>query len=906
MPNWKEEITQRIGETEPSMLEELAQHLEARFEELQSYDAVMSEWSAGDLHAELARIMRRRREPAAPGNPAAGLWQDVRYGLRQLRLNPGFATVAILSLALGIGANTAIFQLLNAVRLRSLPVANPQELVNVHFAKIHSASGSFRGTYGQSTYAMWQQVRTHGEGFSGMFAWGTEDFDLATSGQRRYTRDALWVSGDFYQVLGVHALLGRVFTAADDPNGSQGCASPGVVISHAFWQREFGGDSNVVGRKITLNRVPLEIIGVTPPGFYGVEVGRSYDLALPLCAAKIFAPEQLTRGNVWWLAIMGRLKPAWSVERASAQLAAASPAILQASVYEKWNAANTSDFLDAQLGAVPAAGGLSELRHDYKDSLELLLLIAGLVLLIACANLANLMLARGAVRQKEIAVRLALGASQLRLIRQLLVESALLAAAGTVLGALLARNLSRLLIAFLRTADQPVFVDLGSDWRVFAFLAGLAVATCLLFGLVPALRAARAAPVDAMKNVGRGISESRQGSRLRHALLVSQLSLSLVLLIGSFLFIRSLRNLVNVDAGFQQTGILVTQYNFSDLHLAPQDRLALRRDLLRRAAAVPGVESVASGAIVPISDSFSNDNVQMEGEKSPRVEVVNFNRVSPGYFATVGAPLLAGRDFDTRDQPGAFLAAVITETFVRRLTPNANPLGRRFRVNGDRDDPDRIYEIVGVVKDSKYATLRENFSPLAYLAAAQDSADRNWDNILIRSAMRSGQALPPLMSGMREVMQEASPKISYQFVDFEAQVNDSLRQDRLMAALSSAFGMLALILSTVGLYGVISFTVARRTQEIGIRMALGADRARISTLILREASWLLAAGLAAGSAMALYVLRLAEKMLYGLEPQDPWSFVASATVLAGVALAASYVPARRAARLDPMVALRQE
>ena len=286
MPDWRQAIRERLPDANESVVEELAQHLEARFEELESYDAVMSEWSVTELRAELVRL-QRRKEPPQPGNPTSGLWQDVRYGLRQLRLNPGFAAVAILSLALGIGANTAIFQLLNAVRLRSLPVAQPQELVNVRFASIRNTSGSFRGTFGQSTYAMWQEVRKQSQGFSGMFAWGSDSFDLATGGEKRYTRGALWVSGEFFQVLGVHAERGRVFTAADDPSGPQGCRAPGMVISHAFWQREFGGDPAIVGRKITLNRMPVEIIGVTQPGFYGVEVGRSYDLALPLCASKL-------------------------------------------------------------------------------------------------------------------------------------------------------------------------------------------------------------------------------------------------------------------------------------------------------------------------------------------------------------------------------------------------------------------------------------------------------------------------------------------------------------------------------------------------------------------------------------------------------------------------------------------
>ncbi len=903
-PDWKRAVRERLGDLEDSVVEELAQHLESRFAELPSYDAVMSEWSAEDLRAELVRI-KRRREPPQPGNPAAGLWQDVRYGLRQLRLNPGFAAVAIISLALGIGANTAIFQLLNAVRLRSLPVPNPQELVNVRFANLKDNSGSFRNRYPQVTYAVWEQVRSQSQGFSGLFAWGPEGFDLAESGQTCYTQDGLWVSGEFFQVLGARPLLGRVFTAADD---QRGCASPGVVISHAFWQREFGGQASVIGRKLTLDQHPFEVIGVTPPGFYGVEIGRSYDLAIPLCAAQIFSPDRngVDHRNVWWLAIMGRLKPGWTVERASAQLAAASPAILNASVYEKWNPQITRYFLEAKLGAFAAPGGMSELREGYQDPLKLLLLIAGLVLLIVCANLANLMLARAAARQKEIAVRLALGASQARLVRQLLVESLLLAVAGAAAGAFLARNLSELLVSFLNTEKNPVFVDLGTDWRVFLFLAGLAVMTCILFGLAPALRATRTSPVEAMKTSGRGTGENRQGSRLRHALVISQVSLSLVLLVGSFLFIRTLANLETVNAGFQRAGILVISYDFRKLPLAPKDRWTFRHDLLERVRAAPGAESAASALIVPLSGDFSTGQVWMDGQDPGGKQHANFNYVSSGYFKTMGTPLVAGRDFDDQDKPGAPLRAIVTEAFVRQLAPGANVVGRPFLVEGEDGKPNRVYEIVGVVKDTKYYDLRENFAPLAYLTASQDPVPRNFDCIFVRSSFRSSDALTSLMAAMRETMQQTSPKMSYQFLDFQAEARESLLRERLMAALSGVFGVLAVLLATVGLYGVISFTVAQRTQEIGVRMALGADGLRIAGMILREAGWLLAAGLAAGSALALYVVKFTENMLYGLTPQDPWSFALSAALLAAVAAVASYLPARRAARLDPMVALREE
>jgi predicted permease len=407
------------------------------------------------------------------------LWQDLKFGARLLRLNPGFAAIAMLSLALGIGANAAIFQLLDAVRLQSLPVKNPGELAVVRIDERHWASGRMEGAYSSLTNAMWEQIRDRQEGFSGIFAWAATQFNLASGGEVRYARGN-WVSGDYFRVLGEQPILGRVFTAADD---HRGCGAPGAVISHGFWLRELGGDASALGRKITIEGHPFEIIGITSPGFYGVEVGRSYDVAVPICSEPVIRGEEsmYEMRHGWWLSAMGRLKPGWTLQRATAQLKAVSPAILEATIPPVYKPDDVKKYMEYRFAAFSAENGFSRLRNEYENPLWILLAIAGLVLLIACANLANLMLARASAREREIGVRLSLGASRGRLIRQLLAESLLLAVAGAALGALLSQALSRGMVAFLSTADAPMFVDLHPDWRVLGFTSGLAILTCAIF-----------------------------------------------------------------------------------------------------------------------------------------------------------------------------------------------------------------------------------------------------------------------------------------------------------------------------------------------------------------------------------------------------------------------------------------
>jgi predicted permease len=830
----------------------------------------------------------------------SSIWQDLHYGLRLLRKSPGFTAVAVISLALGIGANTAIFQLLNAVRLRSLPVLNPNELAEVKIANTDSRSGAFSSSHPSITNPQWEYIRDHQEAFSGVFAWSEDTFNLAQGGQVRPAR-GLWVSGDFFKVLGVAPVLGRVFTPADD---KRGCGAGGVVISNSFWRREFGGAAGAVGGKITLDGQPFDIIGVTSPGFFGLEVGRSFDVAVPICSERTIKGEysRLDLRHGWWLTVMGRLKPEWTIDQASAQLAAISPALFQETLPPVYNSSGKDNYLKFKLGAIPAGSGVSNLRQQYEYSLWLLLGIAGLVLLIACANLANLMLARASVREREIAVRLALGASRMRLIRQLLVESLLLAAIGAVLGAFIAQGLSRFLITFISQQGRPLFLDLSLDWRLLAFMAGLAVFTCILFGLTPAFRATRTTPGAVLKAGGRGLTAGRERFGLRRILVVSQVALSLILLVGALLFTRSLQKIMSVDPGFKQDGVMVAQLDFAKLQLSKDRRLAYKRDLLDRVRAIPGVDSAADAMIVPMSGSGWNDSVEILGADPIKKGIPMFNQVTPDFFKTLGASMVAGRDFNDHDALTAPKVAIVNETFVRQLLDGHDPIGKRFQVETPPGEPALIYEIIGLVKDTKYYNLREEFRPTVFVAASQANNHDEDSQFIIASSMPAGG----LTAAVRQTILEASPDINLDFQIFKTQIRDGLLQERLMATLSGFFGLLAMLLATVGLYGVLSYTVAQRRNEIGIRMSLGADRLRIVKLIMGDAGILLAIGLGVGLLLALLGAKAASSMLFGLKPRDPMTIALAVAALGAVGTLASYLPARRAAKQDPMAALRDE
>jgi putative ABC transport system permease protein len=831
------------------------------------------------------------------------LLKDLRYGLRALRNNPGFTAVAVLSLALGIGANVAIFQLLDAVRLRTLPVKEPGDLAMVQLADRTGWRGNQASAYPALTNPIWERFRGSQDAFAGVMAWANNDFNLARGGEVRLAR-GLFVSGDFFRVLGVQAVEGRVFTAADD---RKGCGVPGAVVSYTFRQRELGGDAPAAGRKLTLNGQSVEIVGVTPADFSGVEVGRSYDIAVPICsqAALWTDGNWLNNGTTWWLTAMGRLKPGWNLQKTNQRLRAASAGLFQDTLPANYPAINIKDYLKFRLEAVPAKTGVSALRTEYVDPLSLLLATTGLVLLIACSNLANLTLARATAREHEIAVRLAIGASRGRLVRQLMAESMVLAAAGGACGLLLAGELGHLMVAMLNTqglAGDSLFLNMQPDLGVFAFAAAIAFLTCLLFGLVPALRATRRSPAGVMKSGGRSLTTSRERFGLRQTLVVSQVALSLVLLVSALLFSGSLRKLLAVDAGFRQNGILIVDLDFRDLKIPAARRVAFKQDMLQRIQAQPGAVSAAETYFLPLSGASTSNNVWLEGADSNAKLESNFAWISAGYLKTMGMTLLAGRDFDGRDISSSPHAAIVNQTFARKLGLGANPVGKRFRREATPTQPEMVFEIAGLVKDTKYYNLREEFRPIAFLSTAQDAEPDSSAQFVLRF----DGPLADVTSRVKHAVREVSPAITVGYRAFDETIREGLLRERLMATLSGFFGALAALIAAVGLYGVMSYLVVRRTNEIGIRMALGANRRNILTLVLREAASLLLLGLAAGTVLAVAAGNAAASLLFGLRPTDAGILGMAAALLAAVTIAASYLPAWRAARLDPITALRED
>jgi putative ABC transport system permease protein len=824
--------------------------------------------------------------------------QDLKYALRRLLKSPGFTAAAVATLALGIGANTAIFELLDAVLLQSLPVTNPQELAEVRMVDMHKARGNFDGAYPPVTNPIWEKLREDHQGFSGIAAWASAGFSRDSGGDARFVR-GLWVSGDFFRVLGVRPIQGRVFTAEDD---RRGCGLPGAVISYGFWQQEYGGGP-ALGRKLMLNDKPVEVIGVTPASFFGVDVGSSYDVAVPVCSQPFLqARSRLDSSTQWWLSVIGRRDPSWPVERVAAQLGAVSPAVLAATLRPDYPVESVKDYLAMKLTAAPSAAGVSMLRVTYSNPLRILLGISGLVLLITCANLASLMLARTSAREREMAVRLAIGAGRSRLIRQVLSESLLLSLAGAMAGAVLAHTLSRGLVTFLNTANNPVSLDFQQDWRLFVFLLAVSLGTCILFGLAPALRASRTAPGAAMKTGGHGMTASRGRLGFRGALVVSQVALSLVLLFGALLFTESLRNLLTNDPGFETKGVLVAGLNFERLQIPLEKRGEFQRELLERVRAIPGVEAAAHTYIVPLSGDGWGNTVWIDGHDRTQRQDSNFSAVSPQYFKTLRIPMLAGRDFNESDTTQSPRAAIVNQAFARLLGLGDNPIGMRFRREATPGSPEEVNEIVGLVKDTKYNRIRRPAVAIAYLDVSQDKDAGSSMSVLVRSRL----PMETVEGAIRRSMQEVSSGISYDFEGLQNQIRESLLADRLLATLSGFFGALAVLLAMIGLYGVMSYTVAERTSEIGIRMALGARRANVTAMILRKAATLLVTGLALGAGLSLAAASAASALLFGLKPRDPVTLATAAAVLAAVALGASYLPARRAAALDPIASLKNE
>jgi putative ABC transport system permease protein len=821
--------------------------------------------------------------------------QDLRLALRSLRKSPGFALTAILTLALGIGVNAAIFQLIDAVRLRSLPVVDPQALVGVQIKGGNHTVG-IRRSPATLSLALFEQIRKQQQGLSGIFAWFNHDFRLGPGAQQRRA-PGLWVSGDIFTTLGIAPFKGRLLSPEDD---QPGCGTSGAVLSYAFWQSAFGGQDSAIGSKLLVDEHLTQVIGVTPPDFFGLEIGKGFDVALPLCSHPAFHPEDFyfARHDYLQFFVMGRLKPGWTSERASAQLESISPGILEATLPGGYDATVLDNYRKFQLAAYPASNGISSLRQKYDASLWLLLGITGLVLFIACANLANLLLARATSREKDMAVRAALGASRWRLMRQLLAEGCVLAAGGAILGWAIANVFSRSIVWQLRGQDPTLQLNLGADWRVLAFTAFVALATCILFDLVPALRSSRATPSVALKSGTRGTTSGRERFSFQRTLVVTQIALAMVLLVSALLFVRSFRNLMTFDPGFREDGILVGFVNLAHLNFsAPEKYDAVVRQLVEQLRLIPGVESVATSTHVPLDGSTWSLAIRAgEAQGSSK-----FTWVSPAYFQTMGVPILAGRDFNDRDTRASPCAVIVNQTLVSRFLGLADPVGQTLRTVSEPGYPSAQCEIVGLVKDAKYAGLREETPPEAFGVASQFPPGESATYVFLHYSSSSAM-LPEVQTKVAEF----NPEIETEFRIFRNNIQKGMVQERTMAFLSGAFGALAILLTTIGLYGVISYIVAMRRNEIGIRMALGASGADVVGIITRQTVRMLAVGVALGVLLSLAANRGASSLLFGIQPNDVFSVLGAALFLVIIGLVAGYIPARRASRMDPSRAIRYE
>jgi predicted permease len=836
------------------------------------------------------------------------LWQDIRYGLRQLRRNPGFTAVAVVTLALGIGANTAIFTMIDTVLLQSLPVKNPGQLVLLDSG---IATGTYSGDYPfigrwlELSSDAYQYFVRHDQSFEGIAAFrsGRDHLEVRWPGTKASgpaeRRDGQLVSGNYFSVIGVSALLGRVFEPADNLLN----ARPAAVISYPYWRRRFHGDPSAIGRSVDLNGTPFTIVGVTPPKFFGERVGQPPDFWLPL----IFQPQITQRGSYltakdeYWLNFIARLKPDITRRQAQAVLDVQLRQFLVSQAGSKPSPYEQRAIAQAYIQLDPGRNGISWLRQLYSEPLHILIGIVALVLLVACANVANLLLSKSAARQREIAMRLAVGASRARLMRQMLTESMLLAIIGGAAGLLLAYWGVHLLAALV---DRRLVMRVATNPGVLSFTFAIALVTGLVFGLVPALRVSRTEPSEAM----RGASSAGGGhqSGLTRGLIVVQVATSLVLLVGAGLLLRTLVNLENQNLGFSDERVLLVETDPRLAGFKASQLDGLYRQLLAQLNALPGVKSATIAYYSPMSGARSTTGVTIQGyTPHPNEDVsVNENQVGPSYFATLGIPVLLGRPIGRQDIPTSPKVVVVNEAFVQRYLHGQNPIGKRVWVGRSSypPPPELPQEIVGVVADARYCDPSKPPEPFAYEPLSQDPGFFA-GNIEVRTAGDPRAAAAEVRRAIQDV-DSALPIGSVQTL--RMQVSDQLNQQRLVARLSVLFGLLALALAAIGLYGVVAYWVTRRTQEIGIRMALGAQRLDVLWLVVRRGLIMTLIGVGCGLAAALSLSRIIASSLYGVRPTDPLTFVAVSLLLTGVALLACWIPARRAAKVDPMVALRYE
>ena len=832
------------------------------------------------------------------------LIQDIRYGIRMLLKKPGFTAVAVLSLALGIGANTAIFSLLDAVLLKTLPVERPQELVLFGKGESMGMTTGFpdgsTDLYSYPFYRQVQQQRT--DVFSGVASllsipWNVHGF-VNSAGDIEQLQVQL-VSGSYFPVLGVNAGLGRVLTEADDQNAG---AHPVAVVSYAWWQQRLAGNPAAVGQTITIDNTAYTIVGVAPRDFFGTTVGSAPDLWIPLAMEKQMPPthwDGRTNEEFQNLFLIGRLKPGVTVEQANAAVNLLFKQSLQARVGAQPTAQRLKELEAANVQLTPVSRGLSGLREQFSLSLRVLMGVVALVLLIASANVANLLLAHGAARSREFAVRLAVGAGRMRLARQLLTESALLALVGGAIGVGLSWWGVRLLLLMASDGPEAVPVDAAPNLRVLGFTIGVSALCAIVFGTAPALRATRVEPNSSLKG-GRTVTALR--NPLGKAFVVGQVALSLLLLVGAGLFVRTLVNLQHVPSGFKQENAMLFKVDTSATGIKLDDPKLppMLSEVEQKVKQIPGVQA-ASFAFIVFNQGFWSSPAYTREDNIPEGQnrSLRNNIVGSDFFAAMGIPFVQGRGFGPQDTKSSQKVAVVTESMVQKFFPTGSPIGKRFGITG-RESAETI-EVIGVVKDAKYGNLKETFRPMAFYPYTQ--APEVLGNLVVRFSGQGSAVVPQV----REVIKQVNRNLPVdEVVSLEDHIGRSLVQQKLIARLALFFGLLALSLACVGLYGVMSYGVARRTNEIGIRMALGARGRSVLWLVLREALVLVVSGLVVGVLASLALTKTAASLLYELKPNDPLTIAMATIVLMMVALVAGFLPARRAARVDPMIALRDE
>ncbi len=884
--------------------EEMQQHLDEKIETLVAQGMPREE----AVHAARrafgnATLLEQRGREVWMWPLVESIWADVKFALRQLRKSPGFTAAVVLTLALGIGANTAIFSLVNAVLLRSLPVRNPQQLVVMRWSA-HIWPNVGNSSYGDCgpqrtagnysgcsvSYSMFQAIAGRRDLFTSAMAFaGPAQMDLSGNGPASVARGEL-VSGNYFATLGVRAALGRTLDSDDATPG----AAPVAVLDYGYWQRAFGGAASVIGRTIQLNNVVFTVVGVANRGFTRLTPGKSVDLWVPLTQLK---PLGLPWGDGsetgWWLTVVGRLRPGISPTQAQAAMNPWFVNEATRGAKPVWKKTN-----DPRLNLLPAQSGLTGFRNQFGEPLILLMAAVGIVLLIACANVAGLLLARGAAREKEMAVRLAMGAGRRRVLRQLLTESLLLSFAGAALGTLVAyAGATGLATFFAENAYSPLQIDLHPNAPVLMFAIGVAVLTGIGFGLAPAFRGTRANVTTELK--GNSATAARHGSGRRFGLgsglVVLQVALSVVVLSGAGLLLRTLDNLRNIDPGFDTRNVLLFSIEPELAGYKGQRIQELYTELQRRLTALPGVVSVSYSSVALLDGGVWRGGVHVEGQADKKSMETQMLSVGPDFFETMKIPLRAGRMLRQADMDTGQHAAMVNEAFVRKFVGRRNPIGLHF---GDGNLKNPQWEIVGVVGDTKYENLRSAEAPTTYLPLTKGGAT---------FALRTAAAPAGLIPAVRNVVNETDRNLPLVRMRTQSETIDRLLfNERLMARLFGLFGALGLVLACIGVYGLLSYEVARRTREIGIRSALGARRVDLLLLVVRQGLVLVLCGVAAGIGAAMGVTHLLASLLYGVRPTDAVTFCAVAAILIVVGLVACFLPARRAASVDPMVALRAE